>query len=444
VCGLQWYSLALVLVLFANRIEAQQLPQLPTFETGVQDQGPQGKDPKKADPKNPDLKQPDLKQPDLKQPDVKPPLPQPQTYPSLLDSLGVSSAQPGGSDSVSAYNPHMMGDIFGIFERMTQSVSSQQTTTSTFTPVRGVSGPPGATTTTTNTFQQTRTVLVPVTTLGAFNIAENESPRPQDRVFAFYNFFGDLRGPDTGSSNPVVTSQTTTVTSVLGSTTTTTTTTTPGVPRPVLNLSREIIGFEKTFFDGRASVEVRVPLLQMQGDTYSGNYFGDLTLIGKYAFLLDNATGNVISGGLALTLPTGPGLDTEEGTFRSTLIQPWVGYIWNFSNFYIQGFSSVVVPTDAQNVTIMFNDLGINYWLYRGSPDRFLSMVVPTLEAHVTTPLNHRSPSDALSVPDIVVLTGGVHFGVYRNTTLTVGAAAPVTGPVPFSAEGFVQLNWRF
>jgi hypothetical protein len=66
------------------------------------------------------------------------------------------------------------------------------------------------------------------------------------------------------------------------------------------------------------------------------------------------------------------------------------------------------------------------------------------IEAHVTTPLNHRDGAGPIFVPDIVVITGGVHFGLFGNGTLSLGVATPVSGPRPFNVEGFMQLNWRF
>ena len=229
---------------------------------------------------------------------------------------------------------------------------------------------------------QTRDIYVPVPGAGAFNVAENESPRPQDRVFGFYNYFSDIHSLGFGSGGPLTTTQSSTQPSPAGTVTTACTTTIPGVALPSFNLNREVIGFEKTFLDGRASLEMRLPFLQIQGGdfggAFAGSYFGDLTLVSRYAVLLDDVTGNVFTLGFALTVPTGPGLDTVDGNFRDTLLQPWFGYIWNFGNFFFQGIHSVVIPTSSQDVTLMFNDLGIDYWLYRGTANQFLSAVVPT------------------------------------------------------------------
>ena len=396
-----------------------------TIPSDAQDPG------KLLDKKTPDIKQPPVKPPDVAQP---PPEQAPQSQDN--NELG---------ESTSGFNPHLMGDFPLIFALQKIGVCSLRTTTTTFVPSFSA---PTITSTSTCMVSQTRLAYVPVLSLGAFNVAENESPRPQDRVFGFYNYFSDLRGPDIGSGGPLTTTTTTTATvPASGTITTTTTTTNPGVARPSLDLNREVVGFEKTFFDGRASVEIRLPFLQAQGGVdFTGSIVGDLTLVSKYAFLLDRETGNVFSAGLALTLPSGPSLDTIDGNFRDTLIQPFFGYIYNFPNFYIQGIHSIAVPTNAQDITIMFNDVSIDYWLYRGSPNQFLSAVVPTLEAHLTTPLNHRGASDnnLLFIPDVLVLTSGAHFGLYGNTTVSVGAAVPVTGPSVFAIEGFVQFNWRF
>ena len=43
----------------------------------------------------------------------------------------------------------------------------------------------------------------------------------------------------------------------------------------------------------------------------------------------------------------------------------------------------------------------------------------------------------------LVVLTSGVHLGLFSNGTLSLGVATPVTGPRLYNVEAFVQLNWR-
>jgi hypothetical protein len=357
------------------------------------------------------------------------------------------SLLPRGETST-AFNPHMMGDQPGSMAVVSGPHGLQTITTTTRTTITIFNEETETTTTKTITKTTTSTrvvsgaagIAISNPTTGAFKIAENESPMPADRVYFTYNNFSNLL-PVTAT--PGVNSSQVSSVGVGNVATTTTVSTLIPSQRVTANLSREVFGFEKTFLDGYASIEMRVPLLQQQSSTdgFGMNDVGELTIIAKYAFFLDRATGNVLSGGLAVTAPTGPGLVTADGTLHSTLLQPWLGYVWNADRFFVQAFHSVVVPTDSRDVTLLFNDVGVSYWLYRAEPTQFLSSVVPTFEVHVTTPLDHRG---ALLAPDQVVLTNGVHFGILRNTTLSLGVATPVTGPRLFNVEGFVQLNWRF
>jgi hypothetical protein len=301
------------------------------------------------------------------------------------------------------------------------------------------------TTTTTVPVAQARTIVAFDFAASGLKVAENESPLPQDRVFFTYNFFGNIQAPANPPSNGSSTAQT----AAVGPRTTlqtVTTTSFPNTPPVTADLHREIFGFEKTFLDGLASIEVRLPLLQQHSDldAFSSGDIGDLTIIGKYALLLDRDSGNVFTVGMAVTAPTGPSIATIDGTLHSTYLQPWFGYIWNADRFYLQAFHSIVVPTDPRDVTMAFNDVGLNYWLYRASGDRPLRYIVPMIEAHVTTPLNHRDPNVPVYLPDIVDLTAGVHLGLFSNATLSFGVATPVTGPHLFGIEAFTQLNWRF
>jgi hypothetical protein len=364
---------------------------------------------------------------------------------------------PRGETST-AFNPHMLGDFPVGFARETITLFGTLTTTTSVTTFKqgGTSGvlvPVTTTTTTVTPTSQTRTILVPYATAGAFKVAENASPRPQDRVFMTYNYFDDILPPGAAPIQAFNNTQTTTTAGAAGpagiagaTTATAATTSIAGLPRLSTNLNREVFGFEKTFLDGNASIEMRMPFLQLNSSIngIGSNDAGDLTIIGKYAFILDRETGNVLSGGLSVTAPTGPRIPTIDGNLHSTYIQPWLGYIWNADSFFIHAFHSVVVPTDSRDVTLLFNDIGLNYWLYRNNSNRFLNYIVPMAEVHVTTPLDHRDASSTIYIPDIVDLTGGVHFGLFRNTTLSFGVSTPVTGPRVFGVEGFVQLNWRF
>jgi hypothetical protein len=260
----------------------------------------------------------------------------------------------------------------------------------------------------------------------SFKVADNESAIPQDRLIGAFNFYNFVEGQANARMGANVGN---------------------------VNFYREIVGFEKTFFDGYASIGMRLPfdLLDVGGINQQSADAGDLSIIFKGVFLWDRDAGYIISGGLGITVPTGPvalgGAGFALDTFHSTLLQPWVGMEWVRGNFFIQGFSAIDVPIDPNDVTFFFNDLGVGYYVFRDrSESGFITGFAPTIEVHVNTPLNHREPSaDCLvGLPDWVDLTGGFTVEFNRRSTLAVGVAAPVTGPKPYAMEAITQLNIRF
>jgi hypothetical protein len=263
-------------------------------------------------------------------------------------------------------------------------------------------------------------------------IADDENPLPQDRAYVNFNYFDDLNGP----LNRAL-----------------------GVDVHSIQAYHELFGVEKTFFDGNASVGLRLPLNTLS--TQSGltafdgasTDVGDLSVIFKYLLYKNSENGDVISGGLLVTAPTGPSAFAGYSVFavpeHTTLLQPFVGYCKGLSeNWFIHGFTSIEVPCGV-DVTMLYNDVGIGYIAMRAGPDsnRFLTSIVPTFEVHVNTPLNHRGgldPDDLLGTADVVDLTTGVTFEFNRRSTLAIAVAVPVTGPKPFDLEALAQFNLRF
>lgn len=272
--------------------------------------------------------------------------------------------------------------------------------------------------------QECYQVLAAAARASAFKIAENESPAPQDRAYLTFNYFNNVNDE---------------VNQRLGDN--------------ISNMwvTRETIGFERTFFDGWTSVEVRLPLSTLTvtsntpGLSDTDIRIGDLSVGLKAAIFMDRETGDVFSTGLVLTSPTGP---LEYNPFNSFIIQPWGGYRYFFGeNLYVHGFSSIAVPTDSRDVTLWFNDVAVGYFVYRNaSPEVTINGIVPTLEVHVNTPLNHRGAfnfADPAGTPDWVTLTAGTTLVVGRST-LALGGGIPVTGPKPYDFEILAQYNLRF
>jgi hypothetical protein len=263
---------------------------------------------------------------------------------------------------------------------------------------------------------KSKATRLPLVGQGGFKIAENESPRPQTRVFLNYNYFNTVN--------------------TLGGTN--------------FGLHRETIGFEYAFMDNNASVGMRLPLLQKDSSGgVSVDGFGDLSVILKYAVINDCQTGNVLSGGLVVTAPTGREVRLADGTnLHGVLLQPWTGFIVNSDSFYAHGFGSVVIPTVSQDVTFASIDVGVGFKAYQcqANEDATIRAIIPTLESHIIVPLNHRGTSNTSGVglSDQFIITAGVHMGIGNNAWFTVGGAMPYSGPRPESYELIGQLNFKF
>jgi hypothetical protein len=272
-------------------------------------------------------------------------------------------------------------------------------------------------------------VSVPAS-VASFKIAENEPVRPVDRIFFNFNYFSNVNDAiNTRLGNQLGT----------------------------LNIHREVLGFEKTFLDGLASFGLRLPINTLSvsdgaAPGFAGTYtdIGDVSLIIKAIMLESADRRSVITGGLVTTLPTGPtgigGSDSVLFAPRGTFFQPFLGFQLVGNLAYIQGFSSIDIPT-SNAATLFFNTLSAGVFLYNNNtPGAFLRSVVPISEIHINTPLSHRNwQHDPLGVPDIISLTQGLAFILgRRGSTLTFGVSEPITGPRPYDIEAIAQFNLRF
>jgi hypothetical protein len=280
------------------------------------------------------------------------------------------------------------------------------------------------------------TLVIPA--IRAIKISEDQSPRPQDRVYFMFNYFQGVNDAvNTRLQAPIGYTQ----------------------------IFRYIGGFEKTFLDGQASIGLRVPLNSVTANTASsrasGNFggtstaVGDMNIFGKYVLLENRETGSLLSVGGAISLPTGPGRFAGFNTFaespHGTSFQPFIGYIYNVGRIYFHGFTIVDVTTTGRDPVLMYNDFGIGYFIRRPDPNAMtapvISMIAPTFEVHVTDPLNHRNPyslRDPTGMTDIVNLTYGLNVGILERTLLTFGVVTPVTSPKPFDFEVMAFVNYFF
>jgi hypothetical protein len=332
------------------------------------------------------------------------------------------SAQPGTFGSVSGFSsggvPQMIGDM--------SPLATRSTLPTPFPPPSPPNVPLG------------RRAAAILPSVRAVKFSEDQSPRPQDRVYYTFNYF---QGADDQINSRLQ------------------------APVGYTQIFRDILGLEKTFLDGQGSVGIRMPidsitamsaLPRQEGNAGgSSSAVGDISIFSKYILLQNRQTGSLLSACFAVTPPTGPGrfagLNSLGSTMQTTNFQPCLGYILNLDRVYLQGFSIVDVPANSQNPVLMYNDFGIGYFLRKpeanSSINPMISMIAPTFEVHVSTPLNHRdvyNPRDPGGSIDIVNLTYGINIGIYDRTLLTFAIANPVSSPKPFDFETMFFVNFFY
>jgi hypothetical protein len=264
--------------------------------------------------------------------------------------------------------------------------------------------------------------------LNGFKISENMSPRPQDRFFVSFEYFNNVNDAVDTRLN---------------------------VPINRIKAYREFFGFEKTFNDGMGSIGLRFPIDSVTANS-PGNVFstppsttvGNMDIFAKYILAQNTQTGSLVSVGLSVQPPTGPGNFAGApylNGINSIYFQPFLGYIYNWRNWYLHGFCAFDFPASPQDVTMMYNDVGIGYYLYRSdNPLSWVTRVAPTFEVHVNNPINHRdvfNPHDISGTPDVVNFTYGLNVLFGQRVMLSAAYINCVSSPQVFNSEFALLLN---
>ncbi len=294
---------------------------------------------------------------------------------------------------------------------------------------------------------------------GRAKISDDNSVFPEDRVFFFYNYF----------DNAIL------------------------VPAPsahALDVNKYTPGFEKTFWDRQASLELRIPFANTQasdvflvGGKDEAVEFGDLELTLK--FLLWKGDYFAAAAGLGFNAPTAPDVRVFEGNSPTPTftiandafhLVPYFGVLYTPSdNLFVQTFVEFDIDTTGNEVkqptpngdagtlrdqNLLQVDLQTGLWLWREPNARYITGLAPTVEFHYTTTINN---AKFVTVPtpngpyvlgntanriDIHNLTLGVEMLLGSKSTLNIAAVVPLDKPTSdnrqFDSEYFIQLNRFF
>lgn len=284
-----------------------------------------------------------------------------------------------------------------------------------------------------------------------FKISENNSPLPKNRLFLHYNYFNDVQA---GFGD----------------------------------VHRYAVGFEALLFNGRGSLETRLPFaLTLDSDQLLNSIgarngeVGDLLMIWK--LLLRQTSQSALAAGLGLSVPTASGNRLSLADGRQILnipndsvhYLPYLAYATapndrffnlTFLQFDLDGKGDRVFA-DAMgaplggslpqigrlnDASIMFVDTTFGWWLCRDTFGSKVTGIAPIVEFHYGTSLtntdvvsgNGLTVADISRRIDILNLTLGTHFYPRRGPQMSVGFVLPLRNgdDRPFDYEGILQLNW--
>ena len=271
--------------------------------------------------------------------------------------------------------------------------------------------------------------------VGRTKIAEDNSPLPTDRVFFNYDYFDNV----------------------------------PLTTQPI-GVHRFSPGFEKTFFDQRASIEVRVPFASTAATDIlaDGVNGGGHSVLGNVNVTLK---GLVYSGpllnvavGVGIAIPTAPdetaslldGTKLVQIKNDSVVLTPYLAYLytpndrlfmqnWFQYSFGANGNQVLANPdfTGLVNVGTLTDqplvqlDAQVGYWLYRSNTrSDLLRGLAPFLELHYNATTGKSdsiqagmfSLGDANSQFNELNLTAGLTLQLGDNFDCSVGAVLPLLG----------------
>lgn len=243
-----------------------------------------------------------------------------------------------------------------------------------------------------------------------------------------------------------------------------------------MDVEQMLFGIEKTFWDGQASIMVRVPFAATRaadfGDLETGppptirvpdsdSEIGSIDITAK--ILLAETDNTSYSAGLLVGLPTNAHsklLGSRVQNSDSVQITPFVAFLHERDRLFFQGFCSVAFDANGSHLRggngttarvraqqMLDLDLQAGYWSVRDELTGF--GIAPFAEFHYTTPI---STLDSILVPgggtqatwDEYVAGGGIQF--LRNTNVRGALAVnlPLSHELGRSADYQVGLRFEY
>ncbi len=306
------------------------------------------------------------------------------------------------------------------------------------------------------TYNYMATLSVPLPSsggvVGTTKVSENNSPLPRDRLIFDYDYFSNV---------PLA----------------------PGG----FNVNRFSPGFEKTFFNGRTSFELRVPFAATvdsssiaSGATNAATELGNIHTTFK-ALLYGSKTIN-FGTGLGIGLPTASGTQVRlaDGTDvvriknESVILTPYIAALytpndklfaqaWASLNYDASGspvygnpnFTGLIGAGRIFDQNLLQLDVQLGYWLLRESnTTSFLTGVAPFVELHYNSPLNNATTVQAGSFAvgsatnryDELNIATGINLLVRNKTSVMAGVVLPLENGNNrfFDAQFGLRINWLF
>lgn len=228
--------------------------------------------------------------------------------------------------------------------------------------------------------------------------ASNNRALPQDRIIFQYQLYVDALTAD--ASQFIV-----------------------GPDRRTIDLHQYTVGFEKTFLDGVASIDVRMPFtnrLELATPNFGaeGGNIGNLNAKLKTALLFDETY--CFSTGLGFEAPTGSSVSFQGNGLAYIIhndaffLQPFMAYEERVNDWFVQAFAGVDVALNGNRFrddfvgapvlgrvndqTLGIASLGGGKWLFYDPDRRRLNGIAAMAEFHYTTALQ-----DADAVTDAFI-----------------------------------------